>query len=861
MRRKNGFVLAETLIVVLLLTITLMTLYTTFSAIVMKTRSRTNNDTIDTIYKTSFVKDLLDNNYLSAPSDITYTDSFSYYVSNNTEMCRAYGYDGRLSSFLNNGEQILVCDYNRYLNNELKIDSDPLYEPVKAYNIEKIYLLNFGKMSSKDAYKVLDASTIDYSMGKANKLVGDYMIIKYRKNYVYPQDYEKIDNFTPNYDIYHSSIRLNTVKRDIDAEPILLYEDKDTTEQPIQTHLLADSDKYQLQSNHTFNNHGGQVIIGWVNKNGKDLYGEYDSFNKCINQRSELIKNEIYCGKVGEVLEVKPYTRELYAVWCGDKTIEGAIECQIEANTSETDGAFRNESDNNVVYRGTGGDNFVRLGDYCYSMVSEFGKNGEGNKSIKTLFYGAYDKVKKECNNKTNILPEASSSFNTGFDYLSYAWMYKKTGASYGLGNAEGIKTNTGLMQILIEPVKETTPCPYNSYCYFGSKISYDKNTHKYTLLNDDNTPVTEQYNFASFEASNYASLKESKFTKKYVCPGGQTTTCDNAVYYYIGITGSGTTSSTKYYLFKDGLTNTNIGSKKLIASKDATYANGKYTLKTDNPEDYTTFTINEYGYPSTQLSDRLRTYKYMCYGDLLVHDDNSKYTCEYLLYTLNRVSSGTVIALTNGMKTQTDYNRSLIGQPSERKESSDIKKKIDAFYEANIGEKYERFLDMDATFCNDLTETKNNDLNNLPSENEKRKITNYFITSTNYQDLLGKYDSCTAEYLYSAENASVGNKLMKHPIGLLTGQEFTYVSDLKIEVSANSYLAGTYYLMNPSHMETSGSQLVTYGFYVNGTKISTANGNSATNNRIIRPVIAIKEDSIISSGVGSYNNPFVLGE
>lgn len=55
MRRKNAFVLAETLIVVLLLTITLMSLYTTFSAIVLKTKNRTNNDTIDTIYKTTFV--------------------------------------------------------------------------------------------------------------------------------------------------------------------------------------------------------------------------------------------------------------------------------------------------------------------------------------------------------------------------------------------------------------------------------------------------------------------------------------------------------------------------------------------------------------------------------------------------------------------------------------------------------------------------------------------------------------------------------------------------------------------------------------------------------------------------------------
>ena len=79
MKKQNGFVLVETLIVVLLLTVTLMSLYSTFSNIMIKTRSKSNNDTIDTIYKTYFVKDLLDNLYYNADTNENYVDSFAYF--------------------------------------------------------------------------------------------------------------------------------------------------------------------------------------------------------------------------------------------------------------------------------------------------------------------------------------------------------------------------------------------------------------------------------------------------------------------------------------------------------------------------------------------------------------------------------------------------------------------------------------------------------------------------------------------------------------------------------------------------------------------------------------------------------------
>ncbi|MBQ7239976.1 MAG: hypothetical protein IJS56_00905 [Bacilli bacterium] len=855
MRRKNAFVLAETLIVVLLLTITLMSLYTTFSAIVLKTKNRTNNDTIDTIYKTTFVKDLLDNYYLNAKTGTSYTDSFSYYASVNTKICDVYDYNGSKSRFLNNGEQIIICNFESYHNTSEKVDNDPLYDIVKSYSIDKIYLVNFGNLNTNAAYNLLDASTIDYSLGKAKKLVGDYMVVKYKKTYVYPVDYDRVVDFDPDFEVYHSSIRLNTIQRNESAAPILLYEDATSNETPAETQLLEDNDQYQLLSQNNFTHHPGQVIIGWVNDEAKDLYGTYDGFQSCLNNKASLDEN-IMCEKVGTVIRVKSYTRKLYAIWCGDGKLSTAIECQIQSNDpSSKNGAFNDRhegyNETNIVYRGTGGDNFVRIGDYCYSLVSTFGSTD----SIKTLFYGAYDKTKNECNSKTNMAPEAASSFNSGFNYLSYAWMFNKQGTSSGLGNDEELKAKTGLIEIVSEPAKSSTPCPYNSYCYFGSKVVYDQDTHKYTILNEDNSPVTEKINFASFEASNYAGLKDEKFVHKYVCPGGQTTTCDNEIYYYVGVTSD---NYTKFYKIKNGLNYNDISNKQLIASKSVSYSNGIYTLKTDSPDDYITFTISEYNNASADLNRKLRTYKYMCDGDLLKREDNSKYTCSTLLFVLNRYNSGTVLKLTGGMTTQDEYDKDLIGTLSNRNTSSNIKNKIDTFYNENL-KPYEKYLDSNATFCNDLTETVNMNLNNLPTNSFY--MTNQFSTYSNGNSANGQYKNCDDEgqFLYSKHGSLLGNQLMDNPIGLLTYEEFTYVAGGN-NVSSTSYLAGIYYLMNPSYMKTSTDSLFSYGYYVYSTTTrEDANGNS-TSNRIIRPVISIKLDSIISKGTGSYNNPFVLG-
>ena len=120
MRNKNGFVLAETLIVVIFLTVTLMSLYTSFATVLTKTRSKSNNDTIDTIYKTTFIKDLLDSNYAYSYTETEYSDSLTYYAMHNTSICKPYSYtSGSQIGFNNDGNALIVCDFSGYYDGSL----------------------------------------------------------------------------------------------------------------------------------------------------------------------------------------------------------------------------------------------------------------------------------------------------------------------------------------------------------------------------------------------------------------------------------------------------------------------------------------------------------------------------------------------------------------------------------------------------------------------------------------------------------------------------------------------------------------------------------------------------------------------
>ncbi len=890
MRKRNGFVLAETLIVVILLTITLMTLYSGFSSIIYKARNKNNNDTIDTIYKTYYIKELLDNAYSysyinDSEGAKEYSNSFEYYANymkdttglNN--ICSAYDYSTSTKKVIEDNENLMiVCNYEAYLSNSSPetYSSDYMYNAIKSYGIEKMYLINFEKINGSRNYtKImnrLDASTIDYISSKSKKISGNYLVIKFKNKHSYPNDFifEDTDNFLIKEDAYHSSVILTGVVKASSTSPIYLYESNEVGAKYMETEPLNLNDEYILKSNNNFENHNGKVIVGWTNSTD---YINLEDFNTCLTTTAEYKKQSksyyketgILCGQIGEIIKFNEDTKVLYAVWCGTGKLDGALECQANYNKDSKNGLFidtglgNKYNDYNYVYRGKVSDNFIRIGDVCYSMTSTFGSSN----SMKIAYYGPYNTTTEACDKKTAY--GTNVAFNSTIS-AGWAWMYSNsltvsnTGSSLG-AFAEKLKlyelypTSSG-----ISPT-ETVVCKNGKECYFGNDVIYDPVEKMYTLVDENNNEVTKKLLFGGYDASGYATLGNSEFYKKYICEGGQTTKCEK-VYYYYSKSGSGASTLLRYKIFKNGIKEDNYQTQKIFLSNKISYSDGKYILS-NTPEDSIQLTISELKSPSTKIAEYdnktvgelLYTYKYSC-DDWLVRESND-YSCDKANYIVSSFGYITYYVLKDGVITDDEIYDYINGslEKGNRTRSSTIKTNIDNFYASKLAS-HESLIDKNATFCNNL-ETSGGFNNKRNSQFYVRYKAGY---STFYPNAYKDCDS-KGEYLYSMSGASSGNNLLTYPIGLLTAEEVTYLGSQLSVTNTSHYLTtgDIHVLMTPMGVYTT-YELATYGFNIRGNG-ELNDWAFSTSGYTAKPTIRIFIDKDVVSGSGTYNSPFVLKE
>lgn len=184
MRKKNGFVLVETAIVVSVLSITLLMLYSSYSHILRVTRSRNTYVHTDSIYSTYLVKKQLEK----------YNGSVSNFVASNSSICSLYSESG-ISEY--------VCDIANATSEQIKIPLAPL-EVDKIYYLSPAEILNLGESSKENMLMHLDATTIDYvkslgnTSGKSDTgSTYKIMIVKYKKQYS-----------DGSYEILHSSMEV-----------------------------------------------------------------------------------------------------------------------------------------------------------------------------------------------------------------------------------------------------------------------------------------------------------------------------------------------------------------------------------------------------------------------------------------------------------------------------------------------------------------------------------------------------------------------------------------------------------------------------------------------------------------------------
>ena len=184
---------------------------------------------------------------------------------------------------------------------------------------------------------------------------------------------------------------------------------------------------------------------------------------------------------------------------------------------------------------------------------------------------------------------------------------------------------------------------------------------------------------------------------------------------------------------------------------------------------------------------------------------------------------------------------------------SSTIKTKVDNWYKTNIVDKgYSGYVSNAVGFCGDRT---------------LRSGDGVSTTQHSYFGAFKRYENNNPQFtcpepsrdLYTTTDSSIGNKALTYPVGLITYDELVFAGMDNRHINKLSWAYSTqhYWTMSPSYFyATSGLAnewaLNSAGYLGNGWYVAHSIG--------ARPVINLKSDTLITGGIGTSSEPFVVG-
>ena len=384
-----------------------------------------------------------------------------------------------------------------------------------------------------------------------------------------------------------------------------------------------------------------------------------------------------------------------------------------------------------------------------------------------------------------------------------------------------------------------------------GTGYTFDSEKSKYTLVNSK-----------LYSADELASLDFSS-TTYYVEGGGTNISSSNVLSSY--------TSSSGTYLYKvTSVTTSNVGTANTNSYRI------RYAFKTNR-------------YTETELeSDKSDKGLYTAqddYGTSYYYRGNVSNNNVYFAgayWKIIRINGdGTIRLLYNGTKVNakggdTQYGTSAFnstrtdpayvgymygtttGAIGSRENNlangkdSNIKTKVDEFYNKYIVANNLQDYLADTGFCGDRSITNSGDGYSTTSYTEYGVLNR--LAKTNKLPIL----TCTDKEhdLYTVDSTK-GNGALTNPIGLMTADEAAMAGMVNGYLNTLSYVyTGTWYwTMSPYRFNPSGSASSVW--YVGGTGnfdygwVPGGNG--------VRPVINLKSDVEISGGIGTINDPFIV--
>ena len=257
----------------------------------------------------------------------------------------------------------------------------------------------------------------------------------------------------------------------------------------------------------------------------------------------------------------------------------------------------------------------------------------------------------------------------------------------------------------------------------------------------------------------------------------------------------------------------------------------------------YTLTDINNWSAEYTTIASK---YHYTCFTS-----DSTCKKVNYMYYTVNSISQeNRYFELSNG-KNHLDILKEMLDNSTNENDST-AKTTIDTWFQNNMTN-YTSKLE-DTVFCND----RSYDISNT-GWNKDYSNTNGTLYFSNRQRIeIDKYPSliCPSVNDRFTTNSNNGNGALIYPVGLITADEAMYAGTVYGAFDSLFYLNNniedwTFSPANFSRVHARGYRLNSSGGYVGYYDVSSIYG--------LRPVISLKQGTVLSSGSGTATDPFIV--
>ena len=186
----------------------------------------------------------------------------------------------------------------------------------------------------------------------------------------------------------------------------------------------------------------------------------------------------------------------------------------------------------------------------------------------------------------------------------------------------------------------------------------------------------------------------------------------------------------------------------------------------------------------------------------------------------------------------------------------STIKTLLDNWYKTNIVDKNLEEYIADTGFCNDRSlSTRSNNGDGVQTTGSHT----YYAGYTRYFETHSPILTCpnASNDLFTVTNEK-GNQKLTYSIGLITVDELMLggLADGYLNRLSYTYSSSTYWTMSPSSFGVTGTAAHEFRAY----SVGNANYDSVANGYGVRPVINLASTVEISGGIGTQNDPYIIG-